>query len=139
MFTELETSDKHAFKHFVRQQKRSLPNQYERAFIVKNQQKIIGLARIQGFGSQAWLRGLYIEPEARSKGYGTGLVKFVITQLKSGYCVGFIEPKRHLFYQKLGFMPWQAEQLEPGLNQKYQHYLKSKPSLMAWAYKIPIN
>lgn len=134
IFTEFEATDKYLLKHFIGQQKLSQPQQTERVFIAKHQQKIIGIARIVLFDNQAWLRGLYIEPCQRHKGYGAQLVKYLLEQLNQN-CVGFIQPDLQNFYQKLGFKQLTAEQLDARLNEKYQQYLKTKPRLSIWCHQ----
>ncbi|WP_044407758.1 GNAT family N-acetyltransferase [Thiomicrospira microaerophila] len=133
-FTEFESTDKYLLKHFTSQNKLPQPQQAERVFLAKDQQKIIGIARIVLFDNQAWLRGLYIEPTERHKGYGAQLVKYLLEKLNQN-CVGFIQPDLQSFYQKLGFKKRTAEQLDAQLNEKYTQYLKTKPRLRIWCHQ----
>ncbi|WFE67978.1 GNAT family N-acetyltransferase [Thiomicrospira sp. R3] len=137
-FTLLDAGDKYPLKHFIKQQKLTQPQQSERVYIAKQQNKLIGMARIIPFDNQAWLRGLYIDPNQRQKGYGANLVRFLLTQLNED-CIGFIQPELISFYQRLGFYPLCADQIRPKLKDKYQQYLKSKPHLSAWGYSLALK
>jgi N-acetylglutamate synthase-like GNAT family acetyltransferase len=130
-FIEFESTDKHLLKHFTGQHKLPQPQQAERVFMAKHQQKIIGIARIVLFDNQAWLRGLYIEPAQRHQGYGAQLVTFLLKKLDQN-CIAFIQPALQHFYQRLDFQQITADQLDAHLNVRFQQYRKTKPHLTLW-------
>lgn len=130
-FCELTDADKFSFKHFVKQQRLKQPKPDDRVFLVKKNQKIVGLAKIQAFDNQAWLHGLYIQIDQRQYGYGSGLVDYISQQTKQT-CCGFIQPERANFYQRLGFEQGCENAVETALIDLFRRYQKTKPRLAIW-------
>lgn len=111
-------SDHYEIKHFLKKNKQSSVSRDDRVYILRQQKKLIGIARLipahDSNIERYWLRGLFIDELWRNKGLASQLLNTIDQDLTSiGALVEIIAfPYQHLdsFYQFNGY-----HHIEPSL------------------------
>lgn len=133
-FSQANAETFYEVKHFLKQHKTYSANRDDLIYIVRDDQKLIGTARllgIEGATSALWLRGLFISPKFRHQGIASQLLSYIRQQqLKESTekIFAFVEPHLHDFYIGNNYQlidnAMLPEALQQRLNRAQQHNKK---------------
>ncbi len=126
------TEESFELKHFLKRHKQSQIQRNETVYIVRlnraQTSTIIGVAKLIPISNDSpstyWLRGLYIEPSQRKKGYANRLLRFMAESInhptKPSQIIAF--PLKHLeaLYRKQGYQRIESGELPSSLRHQYQ-------------------
>ena len=124
--------------HFLKRHRQTKTGRGDLNFVLYDNQTILGHARLISLETEHayWLRGVFITPEHRRKGFGSDLLQQLQRIMHNRFSSGkiFAFPLAHLdeFYAQLGYQDWPPEALPNDLRLRYQ---KAQQQHKGWLCK----